>query len=214
MPDAIYDGLSTGKFRFVALGIPKNFAKKTLVLEEGRPGDTFYILLSGHIRIFTEEDGADGNARRLVIGAFGPGTIFGEGALIGGMRDASVEAISDITCTEIDCMEFKSQVSVDPRYAMTLLTDLISRSRLNTQQMKSLALKTVYQRLRELMVTGSILENGVRTFGPEMTQQEIAHRIGSSRDMITKIFKDLAKGGYIELTHGKPVILKELPKAW
>jgi CRP/FNR family cyclic AMP-dependent transcriptional regulator len=214
MPEVTNDGLSTGKFRLVALGVPRSFAKKSLVLEEGQPGNSFFILLSGHIRIFTEENGADGSTRRLVIGAFGPGTIFGEGALNGGTRNASVEAISDITCTEIDCLDFRNRVSMDPRYAMTLLTDLISRSRLNTQQMKSLALKTVYQRLRELLVTGSILENGVRTFGPEMTQQEIAHRIGSSRDMITKIFKDLAKGGYIELTHGKPVILKELPKAW
>lgn len=214
MPDVINGGLSTGKFRLTALGVPKNFTKRTLVLEEGLPGDTFYILLTGHIRIFTEENGVDGNARRLVIGAFGPGTIFGEGALNGGMRSASVEAISDITCTEIDCGEFKKRMSVDPQYAMTLLTDLISRSRLNTQQMKSLALKTVYQRLRELIETESVLENGVRTFGPELTQQEIANRIGSSRDMITKIFKDLAKGGYIELTHGKPVILKDLPKAW
>ena len=47
-----------------------------------------------------------------------------------------------------------------------------------------------------------------------LTQQEIAERVGASRDMISRLIKDLVAGGYITLEDRTITILKRLPAAW
>lgn len=192
------------------LGAVHRFARKTLLVREGDAGHELFVVLEGRIRIFVENQ----DERRFVIGAYGPGTLFGEGALDDGPRTASVEAISDVTCAVIRYAELKGHMAGNPNFAMALLTNLIVRSRATTRRMKSLALDSVYQRLRALIEAEAPERNGARLTGPYWSQQEIANRLGSSRDMITKIFRELAKGGYIEVTRGEMKILKPLPKAW
>jgi CRP/FNR family cyclic AMP-dependent transcriptional regulator len=47
-----------------------------------------------------------------------------------------------------------------------------------------------------------------------MSQQELANMVGASRDMISKILKDLTIGKYIEMDEKRIVILKSLPNRW
>lgn len=192
------------------LGSVRPFARKTLLVREGDAGHELFVVLEGRIRIFIGIQ----DERRFVIGAYGPGTLFGEVSLDGGPRTASVEAISDVTCAVIRYADLKAHMAGNPGFAMALLTEMIARSRATTRRMKGLALDSVYQRLRTLIEAEAPDRNGARLPGPDWSQQEIADHLGSSRDMITKIFRELAKGGYIEVTRGGMKILKPLPKAW
>jgi CRP/FNR family cyclic AMP-dependent transcriptional regulator len=192
------------------LGNVQRFPAKAGLIREGEPGSTLFVLLEGRIRIFTE----DSEGRRFVFGTYGIGTVFGEGALDGGPRTASVEALDDCACAIVPYADMLKRMGRDPAFAMTLLTELIARSRASTMRIKSLALDSVYQRLRAFIDEEATVVDDVRHLGSDWSQQEIANRLGSSRDMVTKIFRELAKGGYIECHRGETRILKTLPKAW
>ena len=194
------------------MGTRQLYSRQARIVTEGELGQALFVVLSGRIRIYTENQ----SERRFVIGTFGPGTLFGEGSLDGGPRTASVEAITDVICVMVPYADLKRRMTEDTSFALALIAELIARSRVSARRMKSLALDSVYQRLRALMEAESTPEDGVMTLNPDLTQVEMANRLGASRDMITKVFRELSKGGYIRTTpgKGKTLILKDLPKAW
>lgn len=193
-----------------SLGEIRQIPRKTIVVREGENGGSLFVLLEGSIRIYIENP----DERRFVIGIYGPGTLFGEGALDGGPRTASVAAVTDLVCSVIPYAVLKDRMAANPAFAMTLLMELISRSRATTRRMKGLALDTVYQRLRALLESEAQERQGELLLGPDWSRQEIANRLGSSRDMVTRIFRELTKGGYIAVRRGETRVLKPLPKAW
>lgn len=192
------------------LGEMRRIPRKTVVVREGENGGSLFVLLEGRISIYIENP----DERRFVIGTYGPGTLFGEGALDGGPRTASVAAVTDLTCSVIPYAVLKDRMTANPAFAMTLLMELITRSRATTRRLKGLALDTVYQRLRTLFESEAQERNGELLLGPDWSRQEIANRLGSSRDMVTRIFRELTKGGYIAVRRGETRVLRPLPKAW
>ena len=208
---ALYEDICAPPIAALArLGATRQFPRKSLVVREGEAGDALFVLLDGRIRIYAEDPGE----HRFVIGTYGPGTLFGEGSLDGGPRTASVEAVTDLSCAVLSYADLKTAMAGDPAFAMALLTELISRGRATARRMKSLALDSVYQRLLAMIASEAIDKQGIKTLGPDWSQQEIANRLGASRDMVTKIFRELTKGGYIAVGRGETRILRTLPKAW
>ena len=192
------------------LGTLEQFDGKATVLREGEAGACLYIVLAGRVRIFV--DGEDG--RRFVIGIFGPGSMFGEGSLDGGPRTASVETLNETTCAMVTYGNLRRQLMDDTQFGMALIMELIQRSRSSARRMKGLALNSAYQRFRELVLQEAPDHGGTGELQGDWSQQEIANRIGCSRDMMTKIFKELSKGDYLLARRGQLQILKHLPKAW
>ena len=84
-----------------------------------------------------------------------------------------------------------------------------------TESVKSLALEDVYARVVRLLADLSDpVADGRRRVRERLTQQGIADRIGASREMVSRIFKDLTAGGYSVSADGRIVILRKLPAAW
>lgn len=192
------------------LGRRCRFVQGTLVVREGDPGDSLFVLLAGRIRIFVDAE----DERRFVIGTYGPGALFGEGSLDGGPRTASVEAVSEIQCAMLSYDELRTKLAADARFATALTMELIGRSRSTARRLKTLALGTVYERFRELVEQEAQVRDGVRQLPNDWSHQEIANRIGSSRDMVTKILKELGKGDYVAVSRGRIALLRDLPKRW
>jgi CRP/FNR family cyclic AMP-dependent transcriptional regulator len=101
-----------------------------------------------------------------------------------------------------------------PEFAEHLVLKLIRLLRRSTLRVKSLALMDVYGRVAQLINTESELEDGVRIVRERYTQQDIADRVGSSREMVSRILKDLTLGGYISVTGRRIVVHRKLPDAW
>ena len=98
---------------------------------------------------------------------------------------------------------------------MHLIERLIHRVRVTTSNLKSLALSDVYGRLVRLLNALAETDAGGRQIVPEkLTQQDIADRVGASRDMIGKLMKDLIAGGYLAVEDRTITILKKLPTGW
>lgn len=192
------------------LGKRQLYPRRSMIIRENDPGEAVFVLLSGRVRIFTQGEGR----RRFVFGTYGPGTVFGEYSFDHGPRTASVEAVVNCECALVGYDVFKRRIESDPNFSLALIAELIVRSRAATERLKSLALDTVYQRLRKFVNSEAEADGDELVLGPEWSQQEIANRLGSSRDMITRIFRDLTKGGYISTRRGETRILKALPKGW
>ncbi|MDQ3197465.1 MAG: helix-turn-helix domain-containing protein, partial [Pseudomonadota bacterium] len=83
-----------------------------------------------------------------------------------------------------------------------------------TENVRSLALLDVYGRVAKLLLDLAREEDGKLVIADKLTQQDIANRVGASREMISRILKDLATGGYINITDKKIVINKKPPARW
>jgi CRP/FNR family cyclic AMP-dependent transcriptional regulator len=79
---------------------------------------------------------------------------------------------------------------------------------------KSLALMDVYGRVARLLLDLAVEENGRWVITEKLTQQDIADRVGSSREMISRIFKDLSAGGYMSIDKRRITLLRQPPRHW
>ena len=98
--------------------------------------------------------------------------------------------------------------------ALLLVRHLIRRARYATESIRSLALLDVYGRVARLLLELAEEKDGQLVIAQPLTQQDIAHRVGCSREMVSRLFKDLVAGGYIA-NQGRQIILKRsLPERW
>jgi CRP/FNR family cyclic AMP-dependent transcriptional regulator len=208
--DVLLDGLSPSLRQLTETGVRRFFPKRTRFICEGDEGTSIYVVLSGSVKAFT----SDADGKEFVFGVYERDSIIGEMALDGQPRSASVEAITDVHCVIIGIDALRARILVDPEFTMTLIRTLIQRSRNTTTFARRLALESAYERLVGLLRELSVVRDGETVIPLLLSQQDIAHRIGTSRDMVSKLFKDLVKGEY--LTHEKKQItlLRELPKKW
>ena len=101
-----------------------------------------------------------------------------------------------------------------PDIAFHLIQRLALRVRTLTHTVRNLASVDVYGRLVGLLEALAIDQQGQRVVAGALSQQRMADRVGASRAMINRLLHDLVRGGYIELTRGRIVLLKKLPRRW
>jgi CRP/FNR family cyclic AMP-dependent transcriptional regulator len=83
-----------------------------------------------------------------------------------------------------------------------------------TENLKDLALLDVYGRVAKLLLELATEADGRLVIDQRLTQQDIADRVSASREMVSRILKDLTTGGYIANESGKIVIQRRPPRAW
>ncbi len=193
-----------------ATGVVRTFPRHTVLIHEGDVGDSLYILLSGKVKVYASNEAG----REVVIAFSGPGEYVGEMSLEGAPRSASVITVDPTTCAIVTREKFRDFIAANPDFAQHLIRTLIHRARNATENVKSLALSDVYGRLARLVNTLAVEQDG-RVMVPErLTQQDIADRVGASRDMIGKLMKDLVGGGYLHVDDRRITVLKKLPPGW
>jgi CRP/FNR family cyclic AMP-dependent transcriptional regulator len=110
----------------------------------------------------------------------------------------------------------QAHLGENPEFAFELLAKVIRRARMATLSAKSMALNDVYGRLKALLEDlGEGQADGTRRLREKLTHQELAHRVGCSREMVTRQLSDLQQGGYVSAPRGDAlVLLKPLPPRW
>ncbi|MET0580669.1 MAG: Crp/Fnr family transcriptional regulator [Pseudoxanthomonas sp.] len=192
-------------------GDAKWFARNELLIEEGGVSDALYVLVTGQLKVFTQ----DSKGRELVYNILQPGEFFGELFLDGGPRSASVKAVCDSQCIVVDQTTIRGFMKTYPEFAERLVHALIARLRHATQLSKSLGLHGVYQRTVDLLNEIAFTEGDMRVVPTDMTQQEIADRVGATREMINHILRDLVRGGFLARDDKRRLVFsKMLPKRW
>ncbi len=189
----------------------KSYPKNSIVISEGETGDALYIIDSGKVRICLSDEAG----KEVCLGTESSGQYFGEYALLDGApRSATVITESKSVFVVISRHEFNHWLDEYPKAGFAIMKTLVKKIRDLTENVKILALCDVYGRLVKVLMGMAHKDQDDYIITIKPTQQELANRIGSSREMVSKIFKELSKGGYIIMESNRIIIKKELPKAW
>jgi CRP/FNR family transcriptional regulator, cyclic AMP receptor protein len=212
MPATPPPHLSSAIAALAEAGVQRSYKKKSIIVNEGEGGDTIFILTQGSVRVF----GQDGQGREVTYGQMEAPNYFGEMSLDGGPRSASIEAISACQCSVVTRERVKAELARNPELAFEIITKIISRARSATDTVRSMALKDAYSRLRELLeqLADAPDAAGHRKIQTGTTHASLAQRIGTSREMVSKILRDLEKGGYLVSEVRKMRMTKKLPTNW
>lgn len=206
-PDALQEEL----VRAIAVkGGIRSFPANAIIINEGDETDALYILLSGRVKVYA----ANKAGKEVVFSTHGPGEYLGEMALDGGPRSASVMTLEPTTCSVVSGANLRQFIAEHPDFAIHLINKLIRRVRTASESVKNLALMDVYGRVARLLLELATDEGGKLAIAEKLTQQDIADRVGSSREMVSRIFKDLGAGGYVSVDDGRIVIHKKPPPGW
>jgi len=194
-----------------ARGKQREYRKGTLLIQEGDEGDSLFIILSGRVKVFA----MDSVDHEVTYGIYGAGNYFGEMSLDGGPRSASVITLETTVCSVVTKRGLRNFISERPDFAYSLLITTIARTRQSTRIARSLALDDVYSRLvRYLSVESVRRSDGAQVMEERLTHQELASRVGASREMVSRILKDLELGGYLRVQEHRLVLLSKLPERW
>ena len=204
--------LPEGAIRQLAVhGEVRSFRKNAVVINEGEVGDSLYVILSGRVNVFV----ADGEGREMILDTLGPGDVVGEMTLDGGPRSASVICTEPCVFAMLTRTVLREAIVASPDFALQLLSTLICRMRQATDLVKGLALLDVYGRVAGLLLKLAVEQEDGRLMVQErLTQQDIADRVGASRDMVNRIFKELTAGGYLTVENRKITLNRKPPARW
>lgn len=191
-------------------GVIRSFPKGAVLVNEGDGTDALYVLLSGRVKVFlAHEDG-----KEVVLNTIGVGDYFGELVLDGGPRSASIMALEPCRVYLIPRPDVEDLIEHNPAFARDLMNRLIGKVRSLTSRVRDLALDDVYGRFVKFLDTNAVERDGTRVVPERLTQHDIAARIGGSREMVSRIVKDLATGGYISIDAKHVTVHKKLPAKW
>lgn len=191
-------------------GQTRTFPKNAVIINEGDRSDTLYVILSGKVKVYVSDD----DGREMILDMHDAGEYVGEMSLDGRPRSASVMTLEPTTCSILSRDELRAAIARNPDIAMAIIEKLIERARIATDNVKNLALMDVYGRVARLLLSLAKEEDGKLVVPDRMTQQDIADRVGASRDMISRIFKDLTVGGYVTVENRQITINRKPPAHW
>jgi CRP/FNR family cyclic AMP-dependent transcriptional regulator len=210
-PPEGFEALSASLRALAARCEPRRYRKGMLLIQEGDQGDTLYIVLSGRVKAFSTDE----REREIVYGVYGPGEYLGEMSLDGGPRSASVITLEPTVCAVITRHTLREHIAANPEFAFELLARIIHRARMATQSARSMALLDVYGRVVRLLEHLAVVQSdGTRIVEERLTHQEIANRVGCSREMVSRLMKDLETGGHVSNDQGRLVVAARLPSHW
>jgi len=190
--------------------VKKTFPKNTILLSEGDSTDALYVICEGKVKVTID----DNEGKELILSILGTGEYFGEMALLDDEpRSASVTTKETTQLLIISKNDFMGFFSSNP-IALNLLKDLIKRLREANKKIESLGLLDVYGRVARILNQFAKSQEGKMVIEEKLTHQEIANMIGSSREMVSIILKELSNGGYITIDKKLITINKKLPYSW
>lgn len=186
----------------------RKYPKNTILFMEGDDNSQLFVIKSGLICIHTD----DNEGRQLVLNYMGPGEYFGELSLLDAKpRSASASTVEDSSLLTISREHFRSFMREYPELYEVLMVELVDRIRALTGNVKDMALLDVYGRVAHTLER---LCNPSVEVSPKLTHQDIANMVGASREMVSRVMKELVVGGYIEVQQKQVHILKTFPKSW
>ncbi|MEH6556436.1 MAG: Crp/Fnr family transcriptional regulator [Oceanicoccus sp.] len=207
----IFEGLTQQELEVLAnSGVMRSYPKNTVVINENDLADSLYIIETGRVKVYC----SDKNGKEFIMNTLGAGDYFGELALLDDdRRSASVRTMEKASFLIIYKEDFNKVLLQQANIAATLIRNLTRRVRKLTQDVKALALQDVYGRVTTVLTTlADAREDGTSIIPEKLTQQDIADRVGASREMVARILKDLTIGEYIAF-EGRSIVLNgKLPE--
>jgi CRP/FNR family transcriptional regulator, cyclic AMP receptor protein len=202
----LFAGFSEDQLKMLVAAVNRrNVPRGTIVIVEGDPTDSLYLIISGRLKVMM----SDAEGKEVILTILGPGEFFGEMGLIDDEpRSATVVAIEPCELLYIAKRDFKKCLAENFDMAMAVMRGLVRRLREADRKIGSLALLDVYGRVARLLLDMSENVDGEKIVTKRLPKQDIAKMIGASREMVSRVMKDLQMGGYIEM-RGSNIVLRD-----
>jgi len=179
-----------------------------LIVSQGSAGESLYIVARGQIRVYLSDE----TGKEIILGLEGPGAIFGEIAVLDGQpRSASVAAMERTELLMIEGRDFRQLLEAHTGLSLGVIAALAGMIRKLTDATQGLALQSAYRRLVARLHERAVEEDGQTVIPERLTHQLLADMIGCSREMVSRIMSDLAKGGYLRTEDKRWIIERKLP---
>lgn len=182
------------------LSVTKKCSKDTIILLEDEEGDTLFVILSGKVKVTTFSE----SGKEVIFSILNEGDFFGDMSLLDGKpRSATVISIEESELRLIRRSDFNKLIESHPGIALKLLEELTSRLRKADERIESLALLDVTGRVAGILLQLAD-ERGEKTersilIKSRPTHQELANMVGTTRETVTRILKQLENKKYINM---------------
>jgi CRP/FNR family cyclic AMP-dependent transcriptional regulator len=186
--------------------VKRRFRRGEFIVEHGRKSNALFILLTGRARVLT----ADSRGREVILAVLEPGDYVGEMSLIDNEpHSASVRAEVQTDMLVLGRQEFARCLPEGSSLAYGILRGLVQRLRNADRQIESLALLDVYGRVARALLDMAEEDAGERVIKGKVSRQDLAKVVGASREMVSRVMKDLEERSMIQTLDTGSVLLKE-----
>lgn len=203
----LFSMLTNEQAQTIADGVVKRrYRRGEIIVEQGRKSDALFILLSGRARVIT----SDARGREVILAVLEPGDYLGEMSLIDGdPHSATVRAEVQTDVLVLGRTEFGACLPEASSLSYAILRGLVARLRNADRQIESLALLDVYGRVARALLDMATEEEGQRIIRSKVSRQDLAKVVGASREMVSRVMKDLEERGLIETQENGWVVLTD-----
>jgi CRP/FNR family cyclic AMP-dependent transcriptional regulator len=203
---SLFKGLSEAQLEHVAqMAVLRQEARNRTIVFVGAKTDSLFVIIRGSVKVLNR----DSEGREVILSILGPGECFGEMGLIDdAVRSADVVANEACDLLMISRIDFTRALAENFDLCQNIMKRLVWRLREANQKIESLALMDVYGRVAKLLLDFSETENGVRVVKRRMTKIDMAKMVGASREMVSRVMRDLELRGVIRGKQGR-IILNE-----
>lgn len=176
----------------------QRFKRGEVLVTQGEKSDRLIILLTGRARVVTSDE----RGREVILATLGAGDYTGEMSLIDNQpHSASVRADIQTDTLLLGRAEFARCMGENSAMAYAVMKGLVQRLRRADRNIESLALMDVYGRVARVLIESATDESpGRKVISGKLSRQDVAKMVGASREMVSRVIKDLEEKGFIEET--------------
>ncbi len=185
--------------------IKKRFRRGEMVVEHGSKTNALFILLNGRARVLS----ADERGREVILATLHPGDYVGEMSLIDDApHSATVRAEVQTDMLVLSRTDFARWLPEVTSLSYAIMHGLVQRLRAADRQIMSLALLDVYGRVARALLEMAEDEGEHKIIRSKVSRQDLSKVVGASREMVSRVMKDLEERGMIETLDSGAVVLK------
>ena len=187
--------------------VKRRFKRGEDIVKQGKKTDSLAIILTGRARVMT----TDTRGREVILATLQPGSYVGEMSLIDDQpHSATVRAEIQTDALILGRTEFARCLPENSSMAYAVMKGLVQRLRHADRQIESLALMDVYGRVARALLESSCEDSeGNAVIRDKVSRQDLAKMVGASREMVSRVMKDLDERGFIETRPDGSLLVKE-----
>ena len=187
--------------------VKRRYKRGDRIVEQGKKSNALFIMLTGRARVIS----ADARGREVILATLQPGDYIGEMSLIDNEpHSASVQAEIQTDVLELGRLDFARCLPENNSMAYAVMKGLVQRLRHADKQIASLALMDVYGRVaRALLEFARPDAHGQMMIRDKVSRSDIAKMVGASREMVSRVMKDLEERGFVVTLGNGAMMVKD-----
>ena len=185
----------------------QRYKRGEVLVEQGQKSNALAILLTGRARVVS----ADSRGREVILATLGPGDYIGEMSIIDNEpHSATVRAEVQTDVLLLGRADFARCLAENSSMSLVVMRGLVKRLRHADRKIESLALLDVYGRVAHALLEFAVQDaHGQWIIREKISRQDLAKMVGASREMVSRVMKDLEERAFIQTLPSGVTLLKE-----